>query len=151
MPCFLICHNELELRSKPCFKRLFEKSPLKIRKNFTRTYHFVLLKAFWFPKDFSRKALCSGFGADSSNIQCIHKKHGNAVLFYIFGHVISHHRKGCRGGRALRRVFFFPLLRGALLLPRKRVLLRFRLCSFRVSALQARRAFRVLCRLPSRV
>jgi len=34
LPCFFICQNVLELRSKPCFKGLFVKSPLKIRKNF---------------------------------------------------------------------------------------------------------------------
>ena len=31
---FLFCQNVLELRSKPCFKELFVKSSLKIRKNF---------------------------------------------------------------------------------------------------------------------
>ena len=31
---FIIYHKQLELRSKPCFKGLFVKSPLKIRKNF---------------------------------------------------------------------------------------------------------------------
>ena len=45
------------------FKGLFEKSPLKIRKNFPQTHHFILVKAFEFPKDFSRKVIWSGFGA----------------------------------------------------------------------------------------
>ena len=74
-------HNMLELRSKPRFKELFVKSPLKIRKNFAPNYLFVLSKAFWFPKDFSRKALWSGFGADAPTFNAHAKKHGVAVLF----------------------------------------------------------------------
>ena len=55
---FIIYHKQLELRSKPCFKVLFVKSPLKIRKNFPQIHQFVFVKAFEFPKDFSRKVLC---------------------------------------------------------------------------------------------
>ena len=50
--------NVLELRSKPCFKGLFVKSPLKIRKNFPPTTPLHFGEAFEFPKDFSRKVLC---------------------------------------------------------------------------------------------
>ena len=40
---FLFFRNMLELRSKPCFKVLFVKSPLKIRKNFCEgLYNFSL-------------------------------------------------------------------------------------------------------------
>ena len=58
MPCFLFFHNMLELRSKPCFKGLFEKSPLKIRKNFMPTMPIYLDKAFEVPRNFSRKVSC---------------------------------------------------------------------------------------------
>ena len=73
----------LELRSKPCFKALLKKH-LKNPQNFcTETHHFILARAFEIPKDFSRKALWSGFGADSPNIQRHTKKHGIAVLFIL--------------------------------------------------------------------
>ena len=79
---FLYCRKKLELRSKLCFKRLFEKSPLKIRKNFAQTHHFVLTKLLKFQETFLEKFLASGFGAEAptDNAQ---KKHGVAVLFYI--------------------------------------------------------------------
>ena len=78
----IICWNCVR---EPCFKELFVKSSLKIRKNFASNYLFVFSKAFWFPKDFSRKALWSGFGADSPNIQCPRKKarRRRAFLFSI--------------------------------------------------------------------
>ena len=41
---FFICQNVLELSSKPCFKGLFVKSPLKIRKNFPTFSHFIRAK-----------------------------------------------------------------------------------------------------------
>ena len=78
---FFNYRNMLERRSKLCFKELFVKSSLKIRKNFAPNYLFVLSKAFWFPKDFSRKALWSGFGADAPTFNAHAKKHGVAVLF----------------------------------------------------------------------
>ena len=62
-----IFHQYLELRSKPCFKRLFEKSPLKIRKNFSQIPHFTLAKLLRFQRTFREKSFVSGFGADSPN------------------------------------------------------------------------------------
>ena len=44
IPCFFIYQNMSELRSKPCFKGLFVKSPLKIRKNFPTFSHFIHAK-----------------------------------------------------------------------------------------------------------
>ena len=44
IPCFFIYQNMSELRSKPCFKGLFVKSPLKIRKNFPTFSHFIRAK-----------------------------------------------------------------------------------------------------------
>ena len=61
--------NVLELRSKPCFKRLFVKSPLKIRKNFAPITPPYFYKVFEVPRDFFQKVPWSGFGADSPNIQ----------------------------------------------------------------------------------
>ena len=68
-------------RSKPCFKGLFVKSPLKIRKNFPQTHQFILAKAFEIPKDFSRKVLWSGFGADIPTYNA-HKKARHCRAFY---------------------------------------------------------------------
>ena len=59
--------NVLELRSKPCFKRLFVKSPLKIRKNFAPITPPYFYKVFEVPRDFLQKVPWSGFGADSPN------------------------------------------------------------------------------------
>ena len=39
-------------RSKPCFKGLFSKSPLKIRKNFPQIHHFILAKLLKFQRTF---------------------------------------------------------------------------------------------------
>ena len=61
--------NVLELRSKPCFKRLFVKSPLKIRKNLAPITPPYFYKVFEVPRDFLQKVPWSGFGADSPNIQ----------------------------------------------------------------------------------
>ena len=47
--------NVLELRSKPCFKRLFVKSPLKIRKNFAPITPPYFYKVFEVPRDFLQK------------------------------------------------------------------------------------------------
>ncbi len=88
-PRFLYCRKMLELRSKPCFKRLFEKSPLKIPKNFyTETYHFILVKLLKFQETFPEKFLVSGFGAEAPTDNA-HKKHGNAVLFYFFHNMLE--------------------------------------------------------------
>ena len=56
----LFFYNVLELRSKPCFKGLFVKSPLKIRQNFPQTYHFILAKLLGFQRTFREKFLVSG-------------------------------------------------------------------------------------------
>jgi len=58
----------------PCFKRLFEKSPLKIPKNFyTETYHFILVKLLKFQETFLEKFLVSGLGAEAPTFNA-HKK-----------------------------------------------------------------------------
>ena len=43
---FILGHYMLELRSKPCFKELFVKSPLKIRKNFPANIPIYFGKSF---------------------------------------------------------------------------------------------------------
>ena len=43
---FIFRHYMLELRSKPCFKGLFEKSPLKIRKNFSPNNTTLFWRSF---------------------------------------------------------------------------------------------------------
>ena len=63
MPCFLIVKICWNCRSKPCFKGLFEKSPLKIRKNFPQTHRFILVKLLRFQRTFHEKSFVSGFGA----------------------------------------------------------------------------------------
>ena len=60
----IICWN---CRSKPCFKGLFVKSPLKIRKNFPPNTPIYFGEAFEIPKDFSRKVLCVGVWGKSPN------------------------------------------------------------------------------------
>ena len=50
-----------------CFKGLFVKIPLKIRKNFPRLYQYILAKFLKFQETFLEKFLVSGFGADSPN------------------------------------------------------------------------------------
>jgi len=71
----------LELRSKPCFKELFEKSPLKIRKNFAPTTPLYFCKVFEIPKDFLQKVLCVRGLGQTPQLITHAKKHGNAVLF----------------------------------------------------------------------
>jgi len=41
------------------------------------------MKLLRFQRTFPEKSFVSGFGADSLNIQCTAKKHGNAVLFNL--------------------------------------------------------------------
>ena len=53
----VMCWN---CRSKPCFKRLCVKSPLKIRKNFPPNTPLHFGEAFKIPRDFSRKVPCVG-------------------------------------------------------------------------------------------
>ena len=66
---FLFCHNVLELRSKPCFKRLFQK-PLKnphtpffrrkvCQRTLHRTHHFIFVKLLKFQETFPEKFLWS--------------------------------------------------------------------------------------------
>jgi len=60
---FIFRHYMLELRSKPCFKRLFEKSPLKIRKNFSPNNTTSFWQSFWVSKGlFTKSPLCQGLG-----------------------------------------------------------------------------------------
>ena len=65
---FFFYQNMLELRSKLCFKRLFEKSPLKIRKNFAPNISLYFGEAFEVLRNFSRKVSCVRVWADSHNI-----------------------------------------------------------------------------------
>ena len=51
-------------------------------KNFAQNTSLYFSKVFGFPKDFFQKALWSGFGAEAPTFNA-HKKHGNAVLFYL--------------------------------------------------------------------
>ena len=84
LPCFLffiICWN---CRSKPCFKELLKKllkNPQNFRTDYTILFWIKLLK---FQETFLEKFLVSGVWGGSTNIQYTQKKHGNAVLFYIF-------------------------------------------------------------------
>ena len=81
---FFICRNMLELRSKPCFKGLFAKSPLKIRKNFPQIHHFILAKAFEIPRNFSRKVSCVRVWGRCPNIQYAQKSTAMpCFLFFI--------------------------------------------------------------------
>ena len=55
-------------------------------KNFAPNIPLHFSEAFGFPKDFSRKVLWSGFGADAPTFNA-HEKHGNAVLFNLSKYV----------------------------------------------------------------
>ena len=91
MPCFLffrICWN---CRSKPCFKELLKKllkNPQNFRTDYTTLFWRKLLK---FQETFLEKFLASGFGAEAPTFNAQTKKHGNAVLFYIFRFYLSIH------------------------------------------------------------
>ena len=82
MPCFLICQNMLELRSKPPFLTFLER---KVSQRTSHLIHqFILAKAFEVPRNFSRKVSCVGvWGGQPQHSTLTAKKHGNAVLFYI--------------------------------------------------------------------
>ena len=82
-PRFLFCQDMLELRSKPCFKRLFVKSPLKIRKNFPRLPHFILAKLLRFQRTFHEKSLVSGVGRLVPISNAYTKKARHCRAFYI--------------------------------------------------------------------
>ena len=75
------CQNMLELRSKPCFKGLFEKSPLKIRKNFAQNTPIYFSEAFEVPRNFSRKVSLVRVWGGQPQLIMHAKKHGIAVLF----------------------------------------------------------------------
>ena len=78
---FIFFINSWNCRSKPPFLTFLERKVTQ--RTFPRILHFTLAKAFEIPKDFSRKVIWSGFGADSPNIQRHTKKHGIAVLFIL--------------------------------------------------------------------
>ena len=60
LPCFLFFINSWNCVRGPCFKGLFVKSPLKIRKNFPPNTYLYFGEAFEVPRDFSRKVPCVG-------------------------------------------------------------------------------------------
>ena len=60
-PRFLFFHQHLELRSKPCFKVLFVKSPLKIRKNFSTNISIFREKRIKFVAEYSIYFYCFKF------------------------------------------------------------------------------------------
>ena len=77
--------NKLELRSKPCFKELFVKSSLKIRKNFASNTPLYFGKSFLVSKGlFTKSPLVMVWGR-CPNIQCPRKKarRCRAFLFSI--------------------------------------------------------------------
>ena len=53
-------------------------------KNFAQKHHSILVKLLKFQETFREKFLASGFGAEAPTFNAQTKKHGNAVLFYIF-------------------------------------------------------------------
>ena len=63
----------LELRSKPCFKRLLKKAPWKFAKLSRRIHSFILAKLLRFQRTFHEKSFVSGFGADAPTYNA-HKK-----------------------------------------------------------------------------
>ena len=78
---FFNYRNMLERRSKLCFKELFVKSSLKIRKNFAQTHHFIFAKLLSFQRTFHEKPFGQGLGRTAPTDNAHAKKHGNAVLF----------------------------------------------------------------------
>ena len=96
MPRFFNCRQQLELRSKPCFKRLLKKplknphTPFFRRKVCQRTslkmHHFILAKLLRFQRAFHEKSFVSGFGADAPTYNA-QKKHGVAVLLILLKNV----------------------------------------------------------------
>ena len=91
---FFICRNMLELRSKPCFKGLFAKSLLKIRKNFPQIHHFILAKLLRFQRTFHEKSFVSGFGAEAPTDNA-HKKTRRNPRFLYCQYVLELRSKPC--------------------------------------------------------
>ena len=80
---FLYCRKKLELRSKLCFKRLFEKSPLKIRKNFPPSTSLYFVEAFEVPRNFSRKVSCVRvWGGQPRHLILMQKARQNRAFLY---------------------------------------------------------------------
>ena len=81
--CFVkMCWN---CRSKPCFKGLSPKKHLKNPQKLPSNTQFHFGESFWSSKKlFPKSFLCQGFGADSPNIQRLHKKARCAVLFLLY-------------------------------------------------------------------
>ncbi len=67
----------------PCFKGLFEKIPLKIRKTFAPTISLYFCKVFEIPKDFLQKVLWSEFGADAQTFNAYTQKARHCRAFFI--------------------------------------------------------------------
>ena len=79
---FVICWNCVR---GPCFKRLFEKSPLKIRKNFcTENTTLFWRKLLGFQSTFHEKYFVSGFGADAPTDNAYEKNAEESAFFVIF-------------------------------------------------------------------
>ena len=82
----IICWN---CRSKPCFKVLFEKSALKIRKTFAPNTPLYLDEAFEDSQEtFSEKFLVSGFGAEASTFNA-HVKSTALPCFFYFSSIVG--------------------------------------------------------------
>ena len=84
----------------PCFKVLFEKSPLKIRKNFCTEYTTLFWrKLLGFQSTFHEKYFVSGFGADAPTDNAHEKTRRNPrfLLFFLFAYYNSAYYNGrCR-------------------------------------------------------
>ena len=76
----IICWNCVR---GPCFKGLFVKSPLKIRKNFPPNISLHFSEAFEFPKDFFRKVLCVRVWGRCPNIQCTQKSTALPCFYFL--------------------------------------------------------------------
>ena len=83
MPCFFNCRNMLELRSKPCFKGLFQKH-LKNPKNFCPEYTASFLrKLLRFQGAFHEKSLGQGLGRIAPT-DYAHTKNTAYAVFFAF-------------------------------------------------------------------
>ena len=79
MPCFLICQNMLELRSKPPFLTFLERKVSQRTSH--RTYHFVWIKLLRFQRTFHEKSFVSGSHGGQPQLT-IHKKTRHCRVFY---------------------------------------------------------------------
>ena len=96
LPRFFNCRQQLELRSKPCFKVLLKKrlknphTPFFRRKVCQRTslkmHHFILAKLLRFQRTFHEKSLGQGLGRIAPTYNA-RKKHGVAVLLILLKNV----------------------------------------------------------------